>query len=61
MAWKETEKGWVQTKDESDNKTLGGTNRTVAKETNDKINEHTNWWNKTPLERAQELEKKDNR
>ena len=58
MAWKETKEGRVQTKGK-DNKTLGGTNKTVAKKTNEKIDKHTSWWKKTSLERAQELEKKD--
>ena len=42
MAWKKTKEGWVQTKGK-DNKTLGGTNKTVAKKTNEKIDKHTSW------------------
>jgi hypothetical protein len=60
MGWKKAKNGWVQISRDN-GKTLGGVPKEVAKKTSEKIDQHTDWWKKDPLERAKELEKNESR
>jgi hypothetical protein len=63
MGWRQNDDGtWVRVKLKKgdDNRVLGGIPRSVVQKTGDAIDAFRRWWlEMTPLQRAQELERKE--